>query len=96
MFAHEVRNDIAWVTFDSGAMNTLSAAAVEGLETVVAELSRKQLRGVILRGNKYGLGAGANIGELMSADRAQLGAFIDRGHALLNAIPELSIVSSPL
>ncbi len=86
MFTHEVRNDIAWVTFDSGAMNTLSAAAVEGLEAVVAELNRKRLRGVILRGNKYGLGAGANIGELMSADRAELGGFIDRGHALLNAI----------
>ena len=32
MFTHEIRNGIAFVTFDSGGMNTLSAAAVEALD----------------------------------------------------------------
>jgi len=92
MFKHEIRNGIAWVTFDSGGMNTLSAAAVEGLAALVADLqkvhAKTPLKGVILKGNRFGLGAGANIGELMSADRAQLGGFIDRGHDLLYAIEE--------
>ncbi len=92
MFTHEIRDDIAWVTFDSGAMNTLSKDAVEGLSGVVRELQAAHattpLAGVILKGNRYGLGAGANIGELMSADRDQLGGFIDRGHELLYAIEE--------
>ena len=88
MFSHEVRNGIAWVTFDSGGMNTLSAAAVEGLGALVAELNAQPLKGVILKGNRFGLGAGANIGELMAADRAQLGAFIDKGHELLYAIED--------
>src|SRR5215472_10828400 len=92
MFTHEIRNGIAWVTFDSGGMNTLSAAAVEGLARVVAELgsihAKTPLRGVVLKGNRFGLGAGANIGELMTADRAQLATFIDRGHDLLFAIED--------
>jgi len=92
MFTHEIRNGIAWVTFDSGGMNTLSAAAVEGLAAVVAELAaihkKTPLQGVILQGNRFGLGAGANIGELLSADAAQLGAYIDRGHALLSSIED--------
>ena len=95
MFTYEIRNDIAWVTFDSGAMNTLSAAAVDGLAKVVTELrdahAKTPLKGVILKGNRFGLGAGANIGELMSADRAQLGGFIDRGHELLYSIEEGSL-----
>jgi 3-hydroxyacyl-CoA dehydrogenase/enoyl-CoA hydratase/carnithine racemase len=92
MFTHEIRNGIARVTFDSVAMNTLSAAAVDGLAALVAELravhARTPLRGVILSGNRFGLGAGANIGELMAADRDQLGSFIDRGHELLFAIED--------
>ncbi len=92
MFTHEIRNDIAWVTFDSGAMNTLSAAAVEALAALVAKLAttdaKTPLQGVVLKGNRFGLGAGANIGELMSADRAQLGGFIDQGHELLLAIED--------
>jgi 3-hydroxyacyl-CoA dehydrogenase len=92
MFTHEIRNHIAWVTFDSGGMNTLSAAAVEGLAQMVAELgaihAKTPLRGVVLKGNRFGLGAGANIGELMTADRSQLAGFIDRGHELLYAIED--------
>jgi 3-hydroxyacyl-CoA dehydrogenase/enoyl-CoA hydratase/carnithine racemase len=91
-FKHEVRDGIAWVTFDSGAMNTLSAAAIGDLKALVAELrkvhSSTPLKGVILRGNKFGLGAGANIGELLSADRVQLGQFIDQGHDVLYSIEE--------
>jgi 3-hydroxyacyl-CoA dehydrogenase/enoyl-CoA hydratase/carnithine racemase len=92
MFTHEIRNRIAFVTFDSGGMNTLSAAAVEGLDAKVKELAaihaKTPLAGVILKGNRFGLGAGANIGELMTADAKQLGEFIDRGHALLYAIED--------
>ncbi|MEO8604829.1 MAG: hypothetical protein ABI629_19845, partial [bacterium] len=87
MFTHEIRDDIAWVTFDSGGMNTLSAAAVEGLAKTVEALqavdAKTPLAGVILKGNRFGLGAGANIGELMSAAPEQLAAFIDRGHEVL-------------
>jgi 3-hydroxyacyl-CoA dehydrogenase len=92
MFTHEIRNGIAFVTFDSGGMNTLSAAAVEGLDAKVKELAaihaKTPLAGVILKGNRFGLGAGANIGELMTADAKQLGEFIDRGHALLYSIED--------
>lgn len=92
MFTHEIRNGIAFVTFDSGGMNTLSAAAVEALDAKVKELgavhATTPLTGVILKGNKLGLGAGANIGELMHASREQLAAFIDRGHAVLYAIED--------
>ena len=73
-FTHEVRNAIAWVTFDSGAMNTLSVSAIRDLEGLIAELNaihnKTPLKGVILKGNRHGLGAGANIGELMTATRA--------------------------
>jgi 3-hydroxyacyl-CoA dehydrogenase len=92
MFTHEIRNDIAFVTFDSGGMNTLSAAAVEGLDAKITELgaihAKTPLAGVVIKGNTFGLGAGANIGELMQADRAQLGAFIDRGHQVLYTIED--------
>ena len=92
MFTHEIRNGIAWVTFDSGGMNTLSAAAVEGLAKTVEALravhAKTPLSGVILKGNRFGLGAGANIGELMSATRDQLAGFIDRGHDVLYAIED--------
>ena len=30
-FTYEIRNGIAWVTFDSGGMNTLSLAAIHDL-----------------------------------------------------------------
>ena len=46
------------------------------------------LKGVILKGNRHGLGAGANIGELMNATRAQLEELIDAGNAQLFAIEE--------
>jgi len=63
---HEIRNGIAWVTFDSGGMNTLSQAAVADLETVIAAIAKAHAAtphaGVILKGNNFGLGAGANIG----------------------------------
>jgi 3-hydroxyacyl-CoA dehydrogenase len=86
---HEVRNGIAWVTFDSGGMNTLSQAAVTDARAVVDAIAKTSgLAGVILKGNKFGLGAGANIGELMNADRAALAAYIDVGHELLYAIEE--------
>jgi 3-hydroxyacyl-CoA dehydrogenase/enoyl-CoA hydratase/carnithine racemase len=92
LLRHEIRNAIAWVTFDSGGMNTLSQAAVADLRTVTAAIATVHaatpLVGVILTGNKFGLGAGANIGELMSADRAGLGQYIDVGHEALYAIEE--------
>jgi len=88
----DIRNGIAWVTFDSGGMNTLSQAAVGDLRVVTAAIAKAHaatpLAGVILKGNKFGLGAGANIGELMSADRTALGAFVDVGHEALFAIEE--------
>ena len=91
-FTYEIRDDIAWVTFDSGGMNTLSAAAIADLKAVIAELKKadasKPLKGVILKGNKFGLGAGANIGELMGATREQLGTFIDVGHEALYAMED--------
>ena len=89
---HDIRNGIAWVTFDSGGMNTLSQAAVADLRAVTAAIAethaRTPLVGVVLKGNKFGLGAGANIGELMSADRAELARFIDLGHEALYAVED--------
>ena len=91
-FTHEIRNGIAWVTFDSGTMNTLSVAAIHDLKAVIAEVTaahrKTPLKGVILTGNQHGLGAGANIGELMQGTRAQLEALIDEGNAQLFAIEE--------
>ncbi len=91
-FKHEIRDDIAWVTFDSGGMNTLSQAAITDLraliETLRAHHEKSPLAGVILAGNQFGLGAGANIGELMGADAAQLGQFIDVGHDTLYQIED--------
>lgn len=91
-FTHEVRNRIAWVTFDSGAMNTLSVQAITDLKASIAELTaihaKTPLAGVILKGNKFGLGAGANIGELMGSSRAQLEQLIDEGNVQLFAIEE--------
>src|SRR4029453_14259763 len=88
MFTYEVRDNIAWGPFDSGGMKPLSAAAVTELAALVAQLRKQPLKGVILKGNRFGLGAGANIGELMGADRNQLGGFIDKGHEVLYAIEE--------
>jgi 3-hydroxyacyl-CoA dehydrogenase len=89
---HDIRNGIAWVTFDSGGMNTLSQAAVADLRAVIDAIGaahvKTPLAGVILKGNRFGLGAGANIGELISADRAGLGRYIDAGHDTLYAIEE--------
>jgi len=89
-FKHEIRGGIAWVTFDSGAMNTLSRSAIADIKTLRTELaaahSRSPIAGVILTGNRFGLGAGANIGELMNADRRALEELIDAGHEELLAI----------
>jgi 3-hydroxyacyl-CoA dehydrogenase/enoyl-CoA hydratase/carnithine racemase len=86
---HEIRNGIAWVTFDSGGMNTLSQGAVADARKVVEAIAKTTgLVGVVLKGNKFGLGAGANIGELMNADKPGLAAYIDVGHELLYAIEE--------
>ena len=91
-FKHEIRNDIAWVTFDSGGMNTLSQAAITDLRALIDALQATHattpLKGVVLEGNKFGLGAGANIGELMTADAAQLASFIDVGHDTLYRIED--------
>lgn len=91
-FTHEIRNGIAWVTFDSGAMNTLSVAAVTDLKALIAALdavhAKTPLKGVILKGNKFGMGAGANIGELMQGTRAQLEQLIDEGNAQLFAVED--------
>ena len=84
--------DVAIVTFDSGGMNTLSRAAIEELERVEADIrarhARTRLAGVVLLGNRYGLGAGANIGELMHGSAADLTTLIDRGNAVLFRIEE--------
>jgi len=89
-FSYELRDDIAWVTFDSGSMNTLSVAAIADAEALRKELAgihaATPLAGVIMKGNRFGLGAGANIGELMNADRAGLESLIDSGHETLLAI----------
>ncbi len=91
-FTTRIENDVAVVAFDSGGMNTLSRAAVEELERVEADLraqhARTPLAAVVLVGNRYGLGAGANIGELMQGSAADLAALIDRGDALLFRIEE--------
>ncbi|MFA5954080.1 MAG: 3-hydroxyacyl-CoA dehydrogenase NAD-binding domain-containing protein [Patescibacteria group bacterium] len=83
------------VIFDSGRMNTLSSAAITELGEVVAEIEAvskdRELVGVLLTGNSYGLGAGADIGELMTATKAELAGFVDRGHQVLNAIASSSV-----
>ncbi len=92
LFSHEIRDGIAWVTFDSGGMNTLSVAAIEALGGVVDDVetahAESPLAAVVLQGNRFGLGAGANIGELLEGSRADLERLIDRGHELLFRIEE--------
>jgi 3-hydroxyacyl-CoA dehydrogenase len=92
IFKHEIRDGIAWVTFDSGSMNTLSTQAIRDAGALRRDLEKAHastpLAGVILKGNRYGLGAGANIGELMSAERSDMEALIDTGHQELFAIEE--------
>ncbi len=90
LFEHQVKDDILWVTFDSGGMNTLSAGAIEELTKIVRTSTFVKLTGAVLIGNKYGLGAGANIGELMNADRETLADFVDQGHKLLFLIEQSS------
>jgi 3-hydroxyacyl-CoA dehydrogenase len=91
-FKYQIRDGIAWVTFDSGGMNTLSRSAIRDvaeLRAKLAEENRKtRLDGVVLKGNRFGLGAGANIGELMNAERADLEELIDAGHEAMFAIED--------
>jgi enoyl-CoA hydratase/carnithine racemase len=91
-FQVRIADGVAVVIFDSGGMNTLSRAAIEELEQVEADVraahARSPLTGVVLLGNRYGLGAGANIGELMQGTAADLAALIDRGDAVLFRIED--------
>ncbi len=91
-FAFDVRHGVAWVTFDSGGMNTLAVATIADLKTLIADLHavhrQTPLTGVILKGNKFGLGAGANIAELLQGGRAELESLIDAGNTQLFAIEE--------
>lgn len=86
-----MRDGVAWVAFDSGGMNTISGQAIGELNDLVDELGGADLQGVILKGNKYGLGSGANIGELMHATYHELAQLIDRGHDVLFKIEESSV-----
>ncbi|MEO6026160.1 MAG: 3-hydroxyacyl-CoA dehydrogenase NAD-binding domain-containing protein [Candidatus Binatia bacterium] len=85
-------NGVALVTFDQGTMNTLSRAAIEELDAVEAAIrtqhAQTPLVGVVLSGNRFGLGAGANIGELMQGSAADLTTLIDRGDEVLFRIEE--------
>ena len=89
---YEIRDRIAWVTFDQGSMNTLSRQAIAEVAELRAELAgvhaATPLDGVILKGNRYGLGAGANISELMNGTRAELESLIDQGNETMFAIQE--------
>src|SRR6266705_3407968 len=78
LFQLDIRNGIAWVTFDSGGMNTLSQAAVTDLQAVTAAIAKAHATTPL-------------AGVIMGADRAQLGSFIDVGHAALFAIEESAI-----
>ena len=92
MFTTRYENGIALIIFDQGSMNTLSRAAIEELDGVEAAIrvqhAKTPLAGVVLSGNRYGLGAGANIGELMQGSPSDLAALIDRGDAVLFRIEE--------
>jgi len=89
-FQTRIADGLALVTFDSGSMNTLSRAAVEELESVEADVraqhAKAPLAAVVLLGNRYGLGAGANIGELMQGSAADLATLIGRGDDVLERI----------
>jgi 3-hydroxyacyl-CoA dehydrogenase/enoyl-CoA hydratase/carnithine racemase len=91
-FTTRYENGIAFVAFDQGSMNTLSRAAIEeldGVESAVrAQHAATPLAAVVLTGNRYGLGAGANIGELMQGSPQDLAALIDRGDEVLFRIEE--------
>jgi len=91
-FTTRYENDLALVSFDQGGMNTLSRAAIEELDGIEAAIRERHiatpLTAVVLTGNRYGLGAGANIGELMQGSPADLASLIDRGDAVLFRIEE--------
>lgn len=91
-FTTRYENGIAYVAFDQNGMNTLSRAAIEELDGVEAAIRAQHattpLAGVVLSGNRYGLGAGANIGELMQGSAQNLATLIDRGDAVLFRIEE--------
>lgn len=91
-FTTRYEDDVAFVAFDQGGMNTLSRAAIEELDGVEAAIRTRHattpLAAVLLTGNRYGLGAGANIGELMQGSADDLATLIDRGDAVLFRIEE--------
>ena len=91
-FTKQIENRVALVTLDQGGMNTLSRATIEDLDVLEAGLRTEHVHeplvGVVLFGNRYGLGAGANIGELMRGGPADLEALIDRGNEVLFRIEE--------
>src|SRR5688572_4391156 len=91
-FTIRYENGIAFVGFDQSGMNTLSRAAIDELDGVEAEIraqhAKTPLAGVVLSGNRYGLGAGANIGELMQGSAQDLAILIDRGDDVLLRIEE--------
>lgn len=91
-FTTRYENGIAFVAFDQGGMNTLSRAAIEELDGVEAAIRAQHattpLAAVVLTGNRYGLGAGANIGELMQGSSQDLATLIDRGDEVLFRIED--------
>ncbi|MCC6848408.1 MAG: enoyl-CoA hydratase/isomerase family protein [Deltaproteobacteria bacterium] len=91
-FTTRYEGDLAFVAFDQGGMNTLSRAAIEELDGIEAAIrahhAATPLVAVVLSGNRYGLGAGANIGELMRGSPTDLAMLIDRGDAVLFRIEE--------
>ena len=70
LFAYEIRDNIAWVTFDSGGMNTLSRAAIGEVADLQARLHDEHaatpFEAVVLKGNRFGLGAGVSEGGCTS------------------------------
>lgn len=94
-FTYDVRDRIAWVVFDSGGMNTLSRAALDDLQRLVGEIEERaeadDIVGVILKGNRHGLGAGADIGELLNASATELEELIDVGNETLFRIEEMDV-----
>ncbi len=86
-FTVRYEQGLALVGFDQGGMNTLSRTAIDELDALEAGIraqhARTPLTAVVLSGNRYGLGAGANIGELLQGSAADLAGMIERGDEVL-------------